>query len=84
MGYGQVVVVYDITGKPIASYTLVELYEDEADIQSLPSSVSSIWWRCGDPRFYGSKFIIHEANGGQFEFQVETGEFTYQPGEQDC
>ncbi len=84
MGYGRVVVIYDTIGDLVASYTLEELYEDDEALQQLPASVSSIWWRCGDPDIQSSSFSVYEANGGRFEFQIVSGEFKYGPGEAEC
>ena len=80
MGYGQVVVIYDSKGDLVVSYTLEELYQNAANIEALPKSVSSIWWRCGDPRLIGREFTIDEANGGSFRLQLPSGEIKYEEG----
>lgn len=81
MGYGDVVAVYDANGDLVVSYTLDELYPDESSRDALPMSVSSIWWRCGEPLFIGTSFTVLEANGGSFRFEMPSGKFEYEPGE---
>jgi hypothetical protein len=80
MGYGKVLVIYDSNGDLVVSYTLDELYQDAASIEALRKSVSSIWWRCGDPQLVGTVFTIYEANGGNFQLQLPSGEIKYEAG----
>jgi len=84
MGYGEVVVIYDAAGELVASYELNELYKEDEALQLLERSASSIWWRCGNPQFQLSSFSVNESNGGRFEFQFSSGDFSYVPGESEC
>lgn len=86
-GYGAVVAIYDPAGKSVATYPLERLYS-EKQIDSIPQSVSSRWWRCApigwvDPE-QQTKVFVGERFGGMFIFELASGAVEYQPGEAVC
>lgn len=69
------------------TYELEQLYKPE-QIDRVPMSVSSRWWRCKpfgyvDPGKQ-SRVYVSEQFGGTFTFELKTGLSTYQPGLAAC
>ena len=86
-GYGAAVAIYAPDGKLVASWTLEQLYEAK-DLESLPHSVSSRWWRCpafgfSDP-VEQTRLYVSERLGGNFVFDLATGGQSYHPGKATC
>ena len=66
-GYRHVVVYYSVDGKIKADYTLQQLFPAKQfkELCDNHSTVSSVWWRGGVPRFDDSlSVIIDDALGG--------------------
>ncbi|MEQ1545797.1 hypothetical protein [Methyloglobulus sp.] len=49
LGYGAIWVIYQTDGKVIKEWGLKDLYSD-AEIDKIQRTVSSIWWRCDEPK----------------------------------
>jgi hypothetical protein len=87
LGFGSVVAIYGPGGTVVRNYTLDQLYSTE-QVESIPRSVSSRYWRCGSPVFTDPKeqaaVVVQEALGGQFVFDLKTGGVQYAPGKAAC
>ena len=87
LGHGKAVVVYDPSGKPVASWELEQLYRPD-QLRSIRQSVSSRWWRCSPFHFVDlreqTKVYVREALGGYFVFDLPKGSFAYFPGKAEC
>ena len=85
-GYGPVVAIYGPTGSLISAYRLEQLYR-QTQLEQLPRSVSSRWWRC---RPWGwidaaqAAVRVTDSIGGTFVFQLATGAFEYRAGTHTC
>jgi hypothetical protein len=83
LGFGKVLAVYDLRGKPIAAYELDELYPAER-LGTIVRSVSSRYWRCAPHHFVDpaeqTQVYVREAQGGYFVLTVATGAVVYHPG----
>ena len=87
MGYGKIVAVYSPDGKLLRSHALDDLFS-AAEIDKLPRSVSSIWWRKqvayvrpDQQTLYvsvddGGRELIFEAEIGAYQF-CETRDGAY-------
>jgi hypothetical protein len=76
-GYGQVVTLYDRTGKLVRSYDLAELFPAD-DIKALPHTPSSIEWRAGPAFVRGDqRTLLVTARGGDFVFALDSGEYKF-------
>lgn len=76
MGYGAVVAIYRPDGQVLRSYGLSEIY-NAAEIQTIPTSVSSVWWRCPIPPHFeprSSSLELYDALGNSVEINLKTGE----------
>lgn len=86
-GYGEVLAVYDPSGKLVKSHRLEDLYDEEA-IKTVPTSVSSRWWRCNPIGFVDpdrqTEIYISEFRGGLFRLTVATGLVRYEEGTASC
>jgi hypothetical protein len=86
-GYGEVLAVYGPDGKVIKSHRLEDLYDKEG-IATVPTSVSSRWWRCNPVGFVDpdqeTEVYIGEFRGGFFRVKVATGLVSYEPGNATC
>ena len=86
-GYGKVVVIYSLTGKPLAARELEDLYSDEK-LSDLPMSSSSRWWRCRPMGWSDvdkqTKVYVHDRIGGYFVFDLTDGSHGYEPGSAPC
>jgi hypothetical protein len=75
MGCGKIVAFYSPVGKLIRGYALDDLFST-AEIEKLPRSVSSIWWR--KPLAYvrpdqQSLYVSVDDGGRELVFETETG-----------
>jgi hypothetical protein len=79
MGYGTIVAFYSPTGKLIRGYALADLFS-AVEIEKLPRSVSSIWWRKElayvRPDQQSLHLMVDDA-GREFVFEAETGAYQY-------
>jgi len=87
VGYGKVVAIYEPGGRGVRAFTLEQLYSEE-QLEKIPLSVSSRWWRCAshgfvDPREQ-TEIHVSERLGGTFTFRIKTGQFAYHPGQATC
>lgn len=79
MGYGKIVAFYSPEGKLIRGYALDELFS-AAEIEKLPRSVSSIWWRKQlayvrpDQQ---SLYVSVDDGGRELVFETETGAYQF-------
>ena len=86
-GYGEVVAVYDPTGRLVKSHRLEDMYDEEG-LQRVPTSVSSRWWRCNPIGYVDpdkqTEIYFAEFRGGNFVLTVNTGLLRYEPGTATC
>ena len=86
-GYGKVVAIYRPTGELVRSYELEALYPAK-QLEAIPTSVSSRWWRCRPFGFVDpdeqTQVYVAEHLGGTFTFDLSTGTHEYQPGRSKC
>jgi hypothetical protein len=76
-GYGQVVSLYDRSGRLVRSYDLAELFPAE-DIKAFPRTPSSIEWRAGPAFVRGDqRTLLVTARGGDFVFTLDSGEYKF-------
>ena len=79
MGYGKIVAFYSPEGKLLRGYALDELFS-AAEIEKLPRSVSSIWWRKQlayvrpDQQ---SLYVSVDDGGRELIFETETGAYQF-------
>jgi len=86
VGFGDVVVIYNVAGNVLKKYRLVDLYPIST-IETMKRSVSSIWWRCETTEPVLDRRGVLEINdslGGRFTFVLNTGEFNYEAGVGTC
>lgn len=87
MGYGKAVVIYNAKGGIVRAYDLEQLFT-RGQIDRMPTSVSSRWWRCAPHHFVEPRDQRHvyvpEFSGGYFVFDLQTGEFTHTAGSAPC
>lgn len=87
LGHGPVVAVYGPSGSLLRSYRLEELY-DARRLASIPTSVSSRWWRCAVSGFVDpptqAKVYVTERLGGTFVVTLPTAAIDYQAGAASC
>ena len=75
MGLGKVVVIYRPDGQLLRSYDLAQIYT-EAEIQKIPNTVSSVWWRCPMPPIFEpriSSLELQDIFGNIVEINLKTG-----------
>jgi hypothetical protein len=86
-GYGKVIAIYTPNGELVRAYDLNTLYSPK-QIETIPASVSSRWWRCKPFGFVDpdeqTKIYVFEHFGGTFVFDLSTGKHEYQPGRATC
>lgn len=76
-GYGQVVSLYDRTGRLVRAYDLAELFPAD-DIKAFPRTPSSIEWRAGPAFVRGDqRTLLVTARGGDFVFAFDSGEYKF-------
>jgi len=79
MGYGKIVAFYSSEGTLIRGYALDDLFS-AAEIEKLPRSVSSIWWRKQltyvrpDQQ---SLYVSVDDGGRELVFETETGAYQF-------
>jgi hypothetical protein len=79
MGYGKIVAFYSPEGSLIRSYALDDLFSP-AEIEKLPRSVSSIWWRkqLTYVRPDQQSLYVSVGDGGrELVFETETGAYQF-------
>jgi hypothetical protein len=79
MGYGTVVAFYSPDGKLVRSHALGDLFP-ASEIDKLPHSVSSIWWR--KPVAYvradqQTLYVSADDSGREFIFETESGAYQF-------
>jgi hypothetical protein len=79
MGYGKIVVFYAPDGKLVRGHALDDLFSP-AEIDQVPRSVSSIWWR--KPVAYvrpdqQSLYVSVDDGGRELIFETETGAYQF-------
>jgi hypothetical protein len=86
-GYGKVVAIYRPNGELVRTYELEALYPAK-QLEAIPTSVSSRWWRCRPFGFVDpdeqTKVYVFEHFGGTFVFDLSTGKQEYHPGQASC
>jgi hypothetical protein len=86
-GYGKVVAIYRPNGELVRTYELEALYPSK-QLEAIPTSVSSRWWRCRPFGFVDpaeqTKVYVFEHYGGTFVFDLSTGKQEYHPGQASC
>ena len=86
-GYGKVVAIYRPNGELVRTYEVDALYPAK-QLEAIPTSVSSRWWRCRPFGFVDpdeqTKVYVFEHFGGTFTFDLSTGTHEYQPGRSKC
>jgi hypothetical protein len=78
LGYGNVLAIYDASGKPLRHFELKDLFLPD-EIQRFPHSVSSIHWRNGAMylREDQTTLLVTVRSGADFLFGLESGRFQY-------
>ena len=78
MGIGQAIHIYTPSGKHRRSYSLGDLYS-EAQLARMEMSVSSLWWRCGEPILEADTATLHiqDKIGGILKINVSDGSYSY-------
>jgi hypothetical protein len=79
MGYGTIVAFYSPDGKLVRSHALGDLFP-ASEIDKLPHSVSSIWWR--KPVAYvradqQTLYVSADDSGREFIFETESGAYQF-------
>lgn len=86
-GYGKVVAIYRADGTLVRAFTAEQLYSAE-QLQNIPVSASSRWWRCAPQGFVDpdrqTTVYVTEYSGGTFTFNVREGTFEYRAGRAEC
>ncbi|RPH81541.1 MAG: hypothetical protein EHM80_02030 [Nitrospiraceae bacterium] len=86
-GYGKVVAIYRPNGELVRTYDLEALYSAK-QLEAIPTSVSSRWWRCRPFGFVDpdeqTKVYVSEHSGGTFVFDFSRGAHEYQPERSKC
>jgi hypothetical protein len=78
MGYGKIVTFYSPDGTLLRSHALDDLFS-AAEIDKLPRSVSSIWWRkqVAYVRADQQSLYVSADGGREFIFETETGAYQF-------
>ena len=79
MGHGKIVACYSPDGKLLRSHTLDDLFS-AAEIDKLPRSVSSIWWRKQVAYVrpdQQSLYVSVDDGDREFIFETETGAYQF-------
>lgn len=86
-GYGKVIAIYKPNGELVRTYELETLYPAK-QLEAIPASVSSRWWRCRPFGFVDpdeqTKVYVFEHFGGTFVFDLSTGKQEYHSGQANC
>jgi hypothetical protein len=81
-GYGEVVAIYSAKGALVRSYRLEDLY-GPGEVEAVPRSVSSRWWRDGPVGFTDpaaqTAVYVSDFRRGHFVFDLATGLHSYEP-----
>jgi hypothetical protein len=65
MGMGKAIVIYRADGQVLRSYELSQIFS-ATELEKIPRSVSSVWWRCNSPP-------LLEPRNSSLEFEAELG-----------
>jgi hypothetical protein len=86
VGYGQIAAIYNIEGKRLAQWTLVDLFKaDPLDLHAFPNfrrSTSSIYWR-GDAGWSHDQKTIWISSPAKFESHADGSVTVTHPAEVD-
>lgn len=84
LGEGIVLRVYDPGGKLRFARDLPDLLGKDA--ARVPRTVSSRWWRCGEPLLYdgGDTLRIGTWDQGEVRIDLRSGKSEYAPGDGKC
>lgn len=85
VGYGHIVVAYDAAGRTLAKFTLADLIPEEEHAE-IPTSASSIWWRCGDLDVSpdGRMLEVLDYREGLIRIDVSAGTVARERGSGSC
>lgn len=85
MGRGIVLIVHAADGTPLHRYTLPKLLGEKAALAA-PSTVSSTWWRCGEPGLIAGGYVLRVTTYDEGELRVDLrdGAVDYTPGHGRC
>lgn len=84
MGKGAVLRVYDASGGLRFAHTLRDLVGARAS--SAPESVSSVWWRCGQPTLVEGDVTLRVVtwDEGEVRVRLADGSVQHRPGKGNC
>lgn len=84
MGKGQVLTIYSAEGELRFAFTLKQLLGEAA--ASVPASVSSLWWRCGEPMLVadGTELRVTTYDEGVLTVSLTDGRVKHEPGQGRC
>lgn len=84
MGKGQVLTIYSADGGQRFAFTLKQLLGEAA--ASAPASVSSLWWRCGEPLLVadGKELRVTTYDEGVLTVSLTDGRVKHEPGQGRC
>lgn len=85
VGRGPVLLVHDAAGKQRHRYTLAGLLGETA-AAAAPASVSSTWWRCGEPLLISGGHVLRVTiyDEGELRVDLRDGSVDYRPGKGRC
>lgn len=85
VGRGIALTVHDADGRLLHRYTLAELLGEKA-AAAAPASVSSTWWRCGEPSLISGAQVLRVTTYDEGELRVDLrdGSVDYRPGKGRC
>lgn len=84
MGKGQVLTIFSANGKQRFAFTLKQLLGKRA--AGAPASVSSVWWRCGEPMLVagGAELRVVTYDEGELIVNLVDGQVSHEPGQGRC
>ncbi|MFC6186006.1 hypothetical protein [Pseudoxanthomonas japonensis] len=85
VGRGVVLTVHAADGTPTHRYTLSSLLGEKAAVAA-PATVSSTWWRCGEPALIAGGHVVRVVTYDEGELRVDLrdGTVDYTPGDGRC
>lgn len=85
VGRGEVLTVHAADGTRTHRYTLSRLLGEKAAAAAL-STVSSTWWRCGEPALIAGGQVLRVVTYDEGELRVDlrNGSVDYRPGKGRC
>jgi len=84
MGMGKAVVVYRPDGQVLRSWELSQIYGKD-ELQKMPISVSSVWWRCALPPVLQARPSLlgfHDVLGNLVDVDLKTGAVSKRPAKE--